>query len=298
MKQISIISFLFISIFYSSCNEENPPTPIEEINPDACYYTPDSTYLSCVRPKDSTTLDIATWNIEFFPKTNNTLENLDELITNFNADVIAVQEITSASEFSTLDELLPNWEAQLFVSSGLNVGFLYNTCEIQEITDIKALNIGDNYPFPREPVEVTLTHQNGLQVTLINIHLKCCSNGFERRVAASQLLESYIAENYPDDNVLLLGDFNDEIDDQASPFYNFIQNDAEYKFADMEIALGPESEYSFPSWPSHIDHLLITNELFDNVNYTETVKFKDCFSMYDNIISDHRPVMISLSPDN
>ena len=79
-----------------------------------------------------------------------------------------------------------------------------------------------------------------------------------------------------------------------------IINDSDnYFFADLEIAEGSSSEWSFPNWPSHLDHILITNELFDNNSYIETIRIDDFmdggFSEYDQNISDHRPVAIKLT---
>ena len=31
----------------------------------------------------------------------------------------------------------------------------------------------------------------------------------------------------------------------------------------MNIALGPSSNWSYPTWPSHLDHILISDEVFD-----------------------------------
>lgn len=296
MKIYSLFLLLFCFILLSGCKEENP-LPKEEPKVNVCIAAPDDKYTSCVKEKDTTTFEIATWNIEQFPKTNNTISALEELINNFHSDLIAVQEIVNASEFFVFDELMPLWDFQLVQSSGLNLGFIYNSCEIINVSQVKEVNIGDNYSFPRKPIEITVTHKNGLEVTFINIHLKCCDNGYERRIAASQLLETYISDNHPDKNVVLIGDFNDNIKDETSPFNNFIQNSANYQFADMSIALGPTTDYSYPGWPSHIDHILVSNELFDNLNYTEVIKFENCYSTYGNIVSDHRPVLISLTAD-
>ena len=69
----------------------------------------------------------------------------------------------------------------------------------------------------------------------------------------------------------------------------------------MHIAEGPSSDWSFPGWPSHLDHILITNEVFDNSNqnFVFTFKIDDYldggWSTYDYYISDHRPVNINLS---
>ena len=82
-----------------------------------------------------------------------------------------------------------------------------------------------------------------------------------------------------------------------------ILNDTEnYLFADMDIAQGTSSGWSYPTWPSHIDHILITNELFDefenNSSDIQTIKIDDYFeggwSAYDQNVSDHRPVALKL----
>ncbi|HHL52652.1 MAG TPA: hypothetical protein ENJ39_04695 [Flammeovirgaceae bacterium] len=143
-----------------------------------------------------------------------------------------------------------------------------------------------------------ISHVSGLQATLINIHLKCCggSDNIARRTEASRLLKEYIDTNMPDEPVILLGDYNDEItsDTDPTPFQNFIDDTVNYRFADWDIATGSASNWSYPSWPSHIDHILITNELFDKVVVTTTLKPEQCYSGYPSLVSDHRPVMLQL----
>ena len=86
-----------------------------------------------------------------------------------------------------------------------------------------------------------------------------------------------------------------------------IINDTEnYLFADMEIAEGSSAAWSYPWWPSHIDHILITNELFDEfVNGSSTVQtikideyMEGGFDDYYENISDHRPVALKLEFGN
>ena len=56
----------------------------------------------------------------------------------------------------------------------------------------------------------------------------------------------------------------------------------------------------FPNWPSHLDHILITNEIFESFDsiYVKTIKIDDYleggWSEYDQNISDHRPVAIKI----
>lgn len=291
------IYFLIVSGLLA-CKEENI---IPEITPEFCRNQPVNSYLSCVVKPDTTTLDIATWNIKLFPENGaTTVEAVQEIIDNFNADIIAVQEVHDPAEFYKLATALPDWEAQVYNSDFLSLGFIYNTCEILSVSDIKVLNIGDTYPFPRLPVEMKAMHLNGLEVILINVHLKCCTtnNGYDRRVAASEILKNYIDTTYPEENVILLGDMNDEIETSGSPFSNFISDETNYLFTDMAIATGGSKHFSYPSWPSHLDHILVTNELFDNISTTQTVKLENCVNSYSTVVSDHRPVILTLLEEN
>ena len=150
---------------------------------------------------------------------------------------------------------------------------------------------------------------------IINNHLKCCGDGIlnttntsdeeNRRLNATRLLKEYMDDNLSDVNVFLVGDFNDHIHDVRAHnvFQEFIDDSEDYVFADMDIANGTNTNWSFPSWPSHLDHILITNELFDefqlNTTVVETIKVDDYvggWNNYDTNITDHRPVAIKFTP--
>ena len=81
-----------------------------------------------------------------------------------------------------------------------------------------------------------------------------------------------------------------------------IGNTQNYYFSDMHIAEGPSSDWSFPGWPSHLDHILITNELFNSNYIVSTLKLDDYmiggWGKYDADISDHRPVGVRLEFNN
>lgn len=122
---------------------------------------------------------------------------------------------------------------------------------------------------------------------------------------ASFYLEEYISENFNDENVIIMGDFNDELTDVSNNIFNvFLDNSDEYYFTDLPMAIEESHwEYwSYPSWPSHLDHIIITNELFDeyeSINSScNTILIDNILNSgwaeYDNYISDHRPVGISL----
>lgn len=253
-------------------------------------FVADTKYENCLDPLESDELNVVTWNIEFFPMNGSTTISLvSEIIENMNADVIAVQEINSISNFNTLVDGLVGWEGQIINLSGsLDIGYLYKTSEISVVSDAK---VSVSSVSPRPPVEITLKHKDGLEVTLLNIHLKCCggSSNISRRATASAAIKDYIDQNLPNDNVILLGDFNGGIN--TSPFDNFRTDVDNYLFADAEIEAGSQSNWSYPSWPSHLDHILITNELVDNLVAVKTLRLNVCLSNYLSVVSDHRPVM-------
>ena len=73
----------------------------------------------------------------------------------------------------------------------------------------------------------------------------------------------------------------------------FINDSSAYYFADSDIASGPSSNWSFPNWPSHLDHILITNELFQAFAHPHS-KFKPLKST--TIFPPVFPIMITMFP--
>ena len=170
------------------------------------------------------------------------------------------------------------------------------------------LNEYDHYFAYREPYVVKVSYMNH-EFIIINNHFKCCGDGIldfdnesdeeKRRYNASKVLKEYIDTYLSDKNVIVLGDFNDDIAEstQNNVFQMILDDSENYMFVDFEIANGNISEWSYPSWPSHLDHILITNELFDefnNANYVQTLQLEESlhgeWNEYDQYISDHRPV--------
>ena len=255
----------------------------------------------------SQNLDIVTWNIENFPKHPYTIDYVVEIIEDINVDIIALQEISESNDFLTIVQDIEDWSG--YYASWPGLAYLYNTNTIM-INDVYEIYATSNYwyYFPRSPYVMEITYNN-IEFYIINNHLKCCggNENEERRRQASILLEVYIEENLYDKNVILLGDLNDDIaeSEDDNVFWNFIEDPFLYYFADMNIALGPSSNWSYPTWPSHLDHILVTNELFNYLNNENssivTLKLDNYlsgWSEYENFISDHRPVMISLSINN
>ena len=247
------------------------------------------------------TLDIVTWNIEHFPKNNLTVSYLAELINSMNVDIIAMQEIWgdgASDSFENLKTKLDGWDGSR-KSSGL--AYLYKTelifnrlSEIEELNDIL-----------RTPYLLSI-NIDGENIFIINNHLRANYNDGnwdeDERKEALGKLEEYINQFLPEENVILLGDLNDELNDSMNVFQNFINDSTNYKFVDMDLAYGSKANWSYLGWPSHLDHILITNELFDEFDNegssVQTIRLEEYFdngwTEYENYISDHRPVGLRL----
>jgi len=247
------------------------------------------------------TLDIVTWNIEHFPKNDLTVSYLSELINSMNVDIIAMQEIwgdEAPVSFENLKTKLDGWDGSR-KSSGL--AYLYktelifnSTYEIEELNDIL-----------RTPYLLSI-NIDGENIFIINNHLRANYNDGnwdeDERKEALGKLEEYINQFLPEENVILLGDLNDELNDSMNVFQNFINDSTNYKFVDMDLAYGSKADWSYPGWPSHLDHILITNELFDEFDNegssVQTIRLEEYFdngwAEYENYISDHRPVGLRL----
>ena len=263
---------------------------------------------------DDNSLDIATWNIEWFPKNNQiTINYLTEVINLLDLDILAIQEVDDTVMFDQMLDSLPEYSGYYESSWFAGLAYIYKTRSV-EINDIYEIYTTSSYwnAFPRSPMVMDINFM-GVNYFIINNHFKCCGNGIidfgntsdeeNRRYNAINFIKEYIDTNLSNHKVVVLGDLNDDIS-EAPPnnvFQDVLDDSAHYRFADLEIAQGNNSEWSFPNWPSHLDHILITDEIFNEINNikVETIKIDEYleggWNEFDQNISDHRPVAIKFS---
>ncbi len=260
-------------------------------------------------------LEVITWNVQNFPRNNDiTISSIARAIQALDIDIIALQEIESSTGFSALIDSLDHYQGFRASSAyaSMNLAFLYNPNSVT-IDSIYEILENEWRPLPRSPLVIEGYWKDN-PVIVINNHYKCCGDGViehgntgdeeYRRFRASELLENYIQSHFNDQNVIVVGDLNDDITDHQNNnvFQPFINQSDAYLFADMNIASGSSASWSYPTWPSHIDHILISNELFDEFNDArsaiQTIIVDNYMSggwnEYAVKISDHRPVAIKL----
>jgi exonuclease III len=318
IKELHNILLLTLMILFIGCKPEEPTTPTDNI--------PEILNVSSIG--DSNKIEIVTWNIEHFPKADYTTEYVKAIIEGLGADVFILQEIQSRDSLAIMLSKMDDYNFYLQTNSiGLNLAVIYNNVYINIKSTVELFTEDDYYFASRPPLLANLEWQNnGIRkdLSVINVHYKCCGDNSisyvtdadgkwddeYRRLKASELLEKYISDNLSDKNVIVAGDFNDAIDevDSTNVFLPYIVKPSEYKFADMDMAIGDAINWSWQGWSSsypaiHFDHILVNNNLFDeldNSGVVDVIKLEEYFndgsSEYDKNVSDHRPVYLKFSP--
>ena len=262
------------------------------------------------------TFEVVSWNIEWFPKNGQvTADSVKIIIQSLAADVYALQEIDDTTLLKQVVSTIPGYACHFKFSHYGGLAYVYNTNTVQVNAKYEIYTSQPYWnAFPRSPQVLELTFNNEDYVIVDN-HLKCCGDGVldlndtsdeeNRRLRAINLLKTYIDSIFSNDKVIVVGDWNDILTDPTSNnVFNSFLNDSDYLFVDFPIALGSSANFSFPTWPSHLDHILISDELFADFSKPNSelscIRIDDymsSWSAYDYNISDHRPVGLKLEVD-
>src|SRR5262245_26940051 len=187
----------------------------------------------------ATTLDFASWNLDWFGDTANgptnetlQLNNVRDVINGADMDIWGLEEVVSTTQFNNMKAQLPGYAGFLandpvvvngaaFYSDFNNleqkVGILYKSALVS-VLDARVILTGNDFDFAgRPPMQLTLhVTLNGTteNIIVIVLHAKCCSddNSWQRRLNASSALKSYLDSNFPTQKVWVIGDFNDDVD--------------------------------------------------------------------------------------
>ncbi|MCF7827028.1 MAG: endonuclease/exonuclease/phosphatase family protein [Candidatus Marinimicrobia bacterium] len=254
-------------------------------------------------------LEVMTWNMEWFPKAkDSTITAVAEIMQKVNADVYAVQEIGSLEQFAAMMALLPEYDFQVTrQSSFFDQAILYKRAVLAFVGREEPFSHADYNFAGRPPLRLDFVWEvNGQKepVSIINLHLKCCGNGLERRKKSMEELHEYLSlgMEFGEENIIVLGDWNDQLDDVGviQSFTAFLDDPEHFRFATDRIA-GDVAQASYPTWPSFLDHILIARGFFDefeNQSTIQTLPVADWLGSWENyelIISDHRPVLMQLN---
>ncbi|MBJ6143936.1 T9SS type A sorting domain-containing protein [Hymenobacter sp. BT559] len=237
--------------------------------------------------------------------TNKDLQQANALkvMASLQADVFILQEVVSVdrlkqvvADLSAATGITYGYQASDFGSyaddpttdaadyaSAQKLAFVYNTAVVTNPTfqGLLRCNETDNCPAynawagGRFPYMMTATVTlNGVakQVRFIDIHAKANStatsaNDYQRRKVGADLLKAYLDANYPNDNILIAGDYNDVLNgtiatgvSPAVSSYSSFLNDAA-GYVPLTLALANAGAQSTAGYPTVIDNSIASNEL-------------------------------------
>jgi endonuclease/exonuclease/phosphatase family metal-dependent hydrolase len=253
------------------------------------------------------TLDVACWNIENFPKAQNSVKAFADLVASLELDLVAVEEVNDPLAFQAVLDRLPGWSGVL--GSGNNnaggeipaqqLGFLWKTAKVS-VTDAHAIFTNDSSPFPRPAFQATVTSE-GQSFTMIAVHLKAGVESADqaRRAAAHLKLADYIDDLTG--GTLLCGDMNQEIygtpDAGAGSVYDPYLADAT-TFRLLSGPLDASGVITFLDFDNMLDHMIGTAGL-DGLRDGEMPfipPLHEQYSPYHSVLTDHLPIVLQLHP--
>jgi endonuclease/exonuclease/phosphatase family metal-dependent hydrolase len=260
---------------------------------------------------DPVALDVATWNLEWFGSghfgpSDEQLQraNVGAVIAGLELDVWAVQEVVSASHFANLVSDLDGYTGLLASDPSVEgheayhggeqkVGFVVRD-QAAAIASARVILAEHDFAFAgRPPLEIEL-EVAGETVVAIVFHGKAKSDreAWERRRDGAEALADYLEDVRPDQPVLVIGDYNDDLDESTrssspSPYQVLVES---YFFATGEIAAADISTTIGGGLP--LDHALVAGplELAYRPDSAEVFRADDFIPGYGSTTSDHFPV--------
>jgi endonuclease/exonuclease/phosphatase family metal-dependent hydrolase len=268
----------------------------------------------------ATTLDVGSWNVEWFGDAANgpsndalQLSNVKDVIAGADLDVWGLEEVVDAVEWSSLKSQLTGYTGILandasvtngstfYSASEQKVGLLFRS-SIASVVSSKIILTGNDSDFAgRPPLEVKLhvTLNGGSEdIVFIVLHMKAFNDvaSWQRRQNASIALKNYIDATWPTQKVVVLGDWNDDVDTsitagEPSPYANFVSDAARYTYPTK--ALSDAGIASTVSFSDMIDHHLDSNEMYASyvAGSAKVFRADSYIASYGTTTTDHYPVI-------
>jgi endonuclease/exonuclease/phosphatase family metal-dependent hydrolase len=258
------------------------------------------------------TLDVATWNVRNLGTTELGQELTDvglvaDIIASLDLDIIAVEEVASIAAWDELVARLPDHEGVLSshtydVDDYQKIGFLYRA-SVVEIDDVDLLNLrdGSGTPFARPPLQVRFSHRDGrhadITLDMIGVHLEAgrMDSDIDKRTRSVPLLASHIQRQISagEDEIVLLGDFNEVLDNSAGAAILEPLIDAGNTFRTAALADRGESSHASDRL---IDHIVTSSGLAAELGGREATirRIDGDVARFDAVVSDHLPVMLAI----
>ena len=266
-------------------------------------------------------------------------EAVKNVLQQLDADIYAVEEIADAILFDEMVNEMPGYSYVLSDATSYpndtegisqKIGFIYNTNTV-EVVSTKVLlksihpyyNGGDDsaladypesdktrfYASGRLPFMLTANVTiNGTteQVNVIDLHARANSSAdalgrYNMRKYDVEVLKDSLDAYYANSKIILLGDYNDDVDVTVadvspittSTFEAYVNDSDNYNV--LTSVLSDAGKRSFVSYENMIDHITVSNELVPNyINESARVHYEFYSTTYTKTASDHFPVSTRL----
>lgn len=264
-------------------------------------------------PKDKT-FDMATWNLKWFGDPNNEptddtlqLRNVIRVIDSLDADIIGLQEVVSAEYFQAILDSLPRYGGLFSYRIGQpqKLAWLFKQETVDSIGSAHVLQYPGTWGNGRYPLyfvfDATVQGVTKRMHAFL-IHAKATgdkpADDYQQRDNDARALYNFINTSHTDDNVVVLGDFNDDVDvstynNQPSPYKNFVDDTQHYTV--ITKSLSDRGVSSYTKGNVMLDHIIVSNELSSLVfTGAEKIENPSYIGSYISTTSDHYPVLARL----
>ncbi|MEJ8842603.1 Ig-like domain-containing protein [Lacibacter sp. H375] len=258
-------------------------------------------------------------------------QNVKTILSNLNADVYAVTEIVSEERLKAVVDQMPGYTYVISnygshtntsinppsaLATAQKLAFIYKPSVLSNVTTNALLSAGINsaadvanpaydywasgrFPFMMS-ADVTLNCVTK-PVKFVLAHAKAntapTATSYNRRKRGADTLHYTLQQNYANDNIIMLGDYNDDLDESITDgftitSYSIFTNDTE-NFTPVTLPLSLAGKKSTVSYDDVIDHVTISNELVTNYLPSSAKILTDVTSLvsnYGSTTSDHYPV--------
>lgn len=258
-------------------------------------------------------------------------QNIKTILQNIGADVYGLVEVVDEARLANIVNQMPGYSYVICnygshtnpfesnpgpLSLAQKAAFVYKTNLFSNITTTALLSQGVNtaadlsndqfnawssgrYPFMMS-ADVTLNCVTK-NVKFVLVHAKANTSptnvSYDRRKAGADSLHSYLNKIYPNDNIVILGDFNDDLDQSitagfTTTSWNSFTNDTE-NFSALTLPLSLAGKKSTVSYNDIIDHVVVSNEMAPYYMESTATILNDVaglVSNYGSTTTDHYPV--------
>ena len=283
----------------------------------------------------ATTLEVVNWNIEWFgspvqnpPNDNLQEQNVKTILQNIGADIYGLVEVVNESRLANVVSQMPGYSYVIGnfgshvnppdptggpVSDAQKLAFVYKTSVFSNVSARPFINnqntasvsynnwSSGRYPFLFK-ADVTLRCVKKT-VYFILIHAKAntspTATSYARRQAGANELYDSIMTYFPNDHVIILGDFNDDLDQTITDgivppnsSYKIFTDDMTNFFAPT-LALSLAGKKSTVGFNDMIDHVVLTNDIQPYYMPSSANVLTDVSSLvanYGSTTTDHYPI--------